>query len=123
MRAGAYANTIVILFVVTACIGAILYPTYRLAVRIVLEDLRISTATGLFELKEHFVALGLGVLPAYWYYWKLPLPSTAPPSGFDDAPCLHRVVGLHRRAHPQQHPGLRVVKIARVFPVFSQSSR
>ncbi len=72
VRAGAYSNTIVVLFVATACLGAILYPTYRLTVRVVLEDLRFSTATGLFELKEHFVALGLGVLPAYWYCWKQP---------------------------------------------------
>ena len=40
--------------------------------RVVLEDLRLNTANGMFELKEHFVALGLGMLPAYWYYWKQP---------------------------------------------------
>jgi hypothetical protein len=28
---------------------------------------------GLFELKEHFVAVGLGMLPAYWYFWRQPL--------------------------------------------------
>jgi hypothetical protein len=28
---------------------------------------------GAFELKEHFVAVGLGMLPAYWYFWKQPL--------------------------------------------------
>jgi hypothetical protein len=25
-----------------------------------------------FELKEHFVAVGLGILPAYWYFWRQP---------------------------------------------------
>jgi len=72
VRGSAYANTIVILYVVTASLGAIMYPTYRLAVRVVLEDLRLSAANGMFELKEHFVALGLGMLPAYWYYWRQP---------------------------------------------------
>jgi hypothetical protein len=27
----------------------------------------------MFELKEHFVAVGLGILPAYWSYWRQPL--------------------------------------------------
>ena len=73
VRAASYSNTIVLLFVITATLGAILYPSYRLAVRVVLEDLKLSTANGIFELKEHFVAIGLGLLPAYWYYWKEPL--------------------------------------------------
>src|ERR1700675_4471906 len=57
VRGAAYTNTIVVLYVVTATLGSILYPTYRLAVRVVLEDLRFSAANGIFELKEHFVAL------------------------------------------------------------------
>jgi hypothetical protein len=73
VRAGAYTNTITVMFVVTATLGAILYPSYRLAVRVVLEDLQLNWANGIFELKEHFVAIGLGLLPAYWYYWKQPL--------------------------------------------------
>ncbi len=74
VRAAAYSNTIVILFLVTASLGAILYPSYRLAVRVVLEDLRLNAANGVFELKEHLVAIGLGLLPAYWYYWREPAP-------------------------------------------------
>jgi hypothetical protein len=73
VRAAAYSNAIVVLFAATALLGGILYPTYRLAVRVVLEDLRLNAANGAFELKEHFVALGLGLLPAYWYYWKEPV--------------------------------------------------
>jgi len=23
-----------------------------------------------FEIKEHFLAIALGMLPAYWYFWK-----------------------------------------------------
>jgi len=73
VRAAAYANTVVILYIVTATLGAIIYPAYRIAVRVFLEDLRLSAANGVFELKEHVVAVGLGLLPAYWYYWRQPL--------------------------------------------------
>ncbi|HMF52139.1 MAG TPA: hypothetical protein VK603_26005, partial [Candidatus Saccharimonadales bacterium] len=45
-------------------------PTYRLNVRIVLEQMQLHVPNGAFELKEHFVALGLGMLPAYWYFWR-----------------------------------------------------
>jgi len=27
---------------------------------------------GIFDLKEHFVTVGLGMLPAYWYFWRQP---------------------------------------------------
>jgi hypothetical protein len=73
VRAAHYTNTIIVLFVITAIGGALLYPTYRLAVRVVLEDLHRNAANGIFELKEHFIAIGLGVLPVYWYYWQPPL--------------------------------------------------
>lgn len=65
-----YTNAIVVLFLSTATLGGLLYPSYRLGPRVVLENFRLGTANGVFELKEHFVAIGLGLLPAYWYYWK-----------------------------------------------------
>ena len=68
MRAGSYANTIVVLYSLTPIAGGILYPSYRLGVIVVLEDLRLNPANGAFELKEHLVAVGLGVLPAYWLF-------------------------------------------------------
>jgi hypothetical protein len=70
VRPAPYTNAIVVLFLLTATLGGILYPSYRLGPRVVLENFRLSTANGVFELKEHFVAIGLGLLPAYWYYWK-----------------------------------------------------
>jgi hypothetical protein len=73
VQASRYSNFIVLSFVITASLGAILYPPYRLGIRTVLEDLQLNWANGIFELKEHFVALGLGLLPAYWYYWKQPV--------------------------------------------------
>jgi hypothetical protein len=79
VRSASYSNAIVVMFLATASLGAILYPSYRLAVRVVLEDLRLNWANGVFELKEHFVALGLGLLPAYWYYWREPAGANAIP--------------------------------------------
>lgn len=74
VRAGAFTNSVVILYVVTAVIGGGLYPSYRLDVRVFLEHLHLNAANGIFELKEHFVAVGLGLLPAYWFFWQPSLP-------------------------------------------------
>ncbi|HEY3166646.1 MAG TPA: hypothetical protein VGK57_05415 [Candidatus Binatia bacterium] len=71
--AKSYANAIIVLYTLTAVLGGIIYPTYRLSVRIVLEQMQLYVPNGVFELKEHFVALGLGMLPAYWYFWRAPL--------------------------------------------------
>ncbi len=67
---GVFTNAVVVLYVLTFVLGAVIYPSYRVDVRTVLEDLRVYAPTGAFELKEHFAALGLGLLPAYWYYWR-----------------------------------------------------
>ena len=71
----AYATAVVVLFVVTAIGGGLLYPQYRLDVRTALEDLQLRAANGIFEIKEHLVAIGLGVLPTYWFFWRAPLGS------------------------------------------------
>lgn len=68
-----YANAIVALYLLTAAIGGIIYPEYRMSIRVVLEQLELSKANGVFELKEHFAVVGLAVLPAYWYFWRAPL--------------------------------------------------
>ena len=65
-----YVNAVVILYVATAILGGIIYPAYRVGVRIVLQELDLNVPNGLFELKEHFVAVGLGILPAYWCFWR-----------------------------------------------------
>ncbi len=73
VSAPAYVSAIIILYIATAVLGGIIYADYRIAVRVVLEQLDLWKANGAFELKEHFVALGLGLLPAYWYFWRPPL--------------------------------------------------
>jgi len=67
-----YVNAVLVLYALTALLGAIIYPSYRLNVRIVLEQMQLYIPNDAFELKEHFVALGLGMLPAYWYFWRAP---------------------------------------------------
>jgi hypothetical protein len=68
-----YTNAIIVLFVLTFLLGAVIYPPYRLVVRTYLENARLWTANGSFELKEQFAAIGLGMLPFYWFVWRQPL--------------------------------------------------
>jgi hypothetical protein len=68
-----YANAIVVLFCITTACGGLLYPQYRLDVRTALEDMQMRAANGVFEIKEHLAAIGLGLLPTYWLFWRAPL--------------------------------------------------
>ena len=68
-----FPGAIVVLFLFTMVGGGFLYPQYRLDVRPSLEEMQLGAANGVFEIKEHLAAMGLGLLPAYWYYWKAPL--------------------------------------------------
>jgi hypothetical protein len=68
-----FTNAIVLLFVVNVVLGGLLYPRYRIDVRPLLEDMQLRAANGVFETKEHFAAVGLGLLPAYWLFWRTPL--------------------------------------------------
>jgi hypothetical protein len=68
-----FTNVVVLLFAVSFVIGSFLYPRYRIDVRPILEDMQLRAANGLFETKEHFAAVGLGLLPAYWLAWRPPL--------------------------------------------------
>jgi|SRR5579864_1426252 len=73
VSAPVYSTAIVVLYLCTAVLGGVLYPEYRLEVRSVIEQLKLWPAFGAFELKEHFAAIGLGMLPAYWVFWRAPL--------------------------------------------------
>ena len=73
VNSGAYTNAIVVLFIITAIGGGLLYPQYRLDIRTTLEDMQMRAANGIFEIKEHLVAIGLGLLPTYWLFWRAPL--------------------------------------------------
>jgi len=71
--AASFAAVIVILYVPQALLGAWMYLKYRLYVRIPMEELRHWWTLGAFEFKEHTIAMGIGLLPAYWCFWREPL--------------------------------------------------
>ena len=73
MNSPTFTNTIVLLFFAASILGGLLYPRYRVDVRPTLEDLQLRAANGIFEIKEHFAAVGLGLLPVYWRFWRTPL--------------------------------------------------
>jgi hypothetical protein len=70
VKAANYTNAIIVLFLVTFILGSLVYPTYRINARIYLENLKMSSAVGAFEMKEHILSFAIGLLPAYWYYWR-----------------------------------------------------
>src|SRR5262249_51827668 len=65
-----YTNAIIILFIVTAVFGSIIYTEYRVTIRSTLPDYRLYVPASALELNEHFFSIGLGLLPAYCYYWR-----------------------------------------------------
>jgi hypothetical protein len=75
-----YTNANIVLYLATAILGGIIYPVYRVGVRTFLENARLMAATGSFELKEQFIAVGLGMLPLYWLLWNRPPESGARPA-------------------------------------------
>lgn len=74
-----YTNAIIILFLVTFAIGTIIYPTYRVGVRTILQEYHDFKPEGMFEMKEHLLALSLALLPVYWYFWRTASPANRLP--------------------------------------------
>jgi hypothetical protein len=68
-----FANAVIVLYLAAAVLGAIVYLDFRVDVRPQLERDRHFAALGLFDLKEHFASIGLGLLPSYWIVWRRPL--------------------------------------------------
>ena len=58
------------MYTVSALLGAILYLYFRVDIRPDLERAGHWQALGFFDIKEHFVAIGLALLPAYWVCWR-----------------------------------------------------
>jgi hypothetical protein len=69
-NARAFTMAVGVLYVAVAILGAVIYPAYRIDVRIPFEELGLPWAVGLFELKEHWSAVGLGVIPLYVLAWR-----------------------------------------------------
>jgi hypothetical protein len=72
VHAPAFATVVVVLYAFSCVFGGVIYARYRVDVRPTLEDLQLRAANGAFEIKEHFAAVGLGLLPAYWRVWSMP---------------------------------------------------
>lgn len=68
-----YTNAVIVLFLITAILGSILYPVYRINIRTILQTYGMHIPEGSFEVKENFIAIGLAILPAYWYFWRRPV--------------------------------------------------
>jgi hypothetical protein len=67
-----YTTAVIVLFLITFVIGSVIYPAYRLNVRTYLQDYRMYWAEGIFEIKEHVLAISLALLPFYAYLWRRP---------------------------------------------------
>jgi len=62
-----FANAIIVLYLTSALFKIDIQPT--------LERDRHWHAMGFLDLKEDFVGVGLGILPAYWFCWRRPADS------------------------------------------------
>jgi hypothetical protein len=67
---GGFTVAVVVSYVVTFVLGGIIYPAYRIDVRIPFEEMSLIWAVGLFEIKEHWGGVGAGFLPLYAYVWR-----------------------------------------------------
>jgi len=74
VRPVGYAAAILVLYLVTLLLGALIYPSYALGPRAMIRA-EWPGAFAAFEVKEHFAALGLALLPVYWKLWRPPVPS------------------------------------------------
>jgi hypothetical protein len=73
VRPAGYASAIVVLYVAAAVLGAVIYLHFKVDIQPTLERDRHWHAMGFFDLKEDFVAIGFGLLPAYWTSWHRPV--------------------------------------------------
>jgi len=75
IESAGFTNAIVVLYLISALLGAVVYLYFKIDLQPNLERDRHWRALGFLDLKEDFVAIGLGVLPAYWFCWRRPLNS------------------------------------------------
>ena len=73
VTAAGFTNAITVLYLASWLLGAVVYLYFKVDVQPILERDRHWRAMGFFDLKEDFIVIGLGVLPAYWYSWRGPI--------------------------------------------------
>ena len=86
-----------------------------------LERDRHWHAMGYFDLKEDFVVIGLGLLPAYWFCWRRPVngQNALIRTITDHTPGVHCLVVLPRWSRRKQYRRIRVVMSASLFRRFA----
>jgi hypothetical protein len=72
VQGAAFTNAVVVLYLASWLLGAIVYLYFKIDVQPNLERNRHWHALGYLDLKEDFVAIGLGLLPPYWFCWRRP---------------------------------------------------
>ncbi len=68
--AARFANAIVLLYLTSWLLGGVVYLYFKIDIQPTFERDRHWHAMGFLDLKEDFVVIGLGTLPAYWYCWR-----------------------------------------------------
>lgn len=68
----AFTNAVVVLYLASWLLGGVVYLYFKIDVQPNLERDRHWHAMGYLDLKEDFVVIGLGLLPAYWFCWRRP---------------------------------------------------
>ena len=116
-----FANAIVVLYATSAILGAFVYFHFCVHVMPALERTRRWEALGLLELKEHFAAIGLALLPAYWVCWRQPQVDKCARAraALTAVFCVHRLVGVPRWSRLEQHHGLWVMTSSPWFRRFA----
>ena len=80
VRGPLYGRAAVMSYVLTMLLGDVVYGPYRVDVKTMLFDLQLWPWNGVFEIKEHLVALGFFLLLPYAALWSHPLdPALARP--------------------------------------------
>ena len=72
VSSASFANAVIALYVISTLLGGIIYLYFRVDIRPELERAGHWHFLGFFDLKEHFSAIGLALLPAYWVFWQRP---------------------------------------------------
>lgn len=70
VQGAGYANAVVVLYLITFSLGAYIYPSYVMDAKRALFELGMRKAIFVFQMKEHIAVIGLGLLAAYWYFWR-----------------------------------------------------
>jgi hypothetical protein len=70
VHSASFVEAVIVLYAVSAILGAILYFYFGIGIGPALQNSRQWQILGLFDIKEHFAVIGAALLPAYWFCWR-----------------------------------------------------